>query len=790
MSEVERFFEQILDVEGSKLLWLLSSQDGRKRSFWFDDHAELAKSIEPAADSEYHVYFGMGSRRRAMEPHERGERGDYFQYKALWLDIDVLGPNHKSDRLPPSIESGQELLARLPLEPTYVVNSGGGLQAYWVLTEAVDASELEAFLPSWHATWRHWGDERGWHVDNVFDLGRVMRAPGSLNKKNNAPVEIISSSTKTYDLSDFDPYLREADSLVVSAPRVEGSPERPGDAYNRMHSDPAKAVAHAVHHLQEAGWQPLRARSNGERPYVRPGKDTREGISAMVYPDGHMTVYSSDPGLTTTDAEKVGKPLDPFGVYVMFACEGDFERATSRLRAEGFGDPLPDDSWVLEDRAAAVAVSADTSQELELPDAPVEESRWKFRSLFDLADAPEEPPPSVGFREDDICLFYRGKVHTVFGEPGGMKSWFMQVIGKQMVELDEDCLWVDAENSEKSVYDRFCYIGVSGDDLKRIYITKPDHPFGPAERRAFEELAAEKKFALIVVDGTTDVFSVFGLDVNSSTDAAKFDQGFLKVLASTGAAVVYIDHVTKDKETRGSWGFGTQHKKSAIDGASYGVESISSFGKGMHGRARVVIHKDKPGDLLQHALEGVHSTICELDMISDPETHRVTAKINEPSPDTDSTFRPSHMMEEIAKFVEANPGLGTEVVRLGAGLTTGNDKFIRRAFQLLAAEGYIRDDIGDPRDRRWRSVKPFDPIQDHLDHYGTGPVQGENPKLDESMDRLRKRMERVSGGTGSGEDDRPPVAVVTASVPVSAPTPHNEDLWAPRASGVALEDLL
>jgi putative DNA primase/helicase len=82
----------------------------------------------------------------------------------------------------------------------------------------------------------------------------------------------------------------------------------------------------------------LTPKRNGELPYTRPGK-SGVGSSATIYPDGHVTVYSSDPSLPTTMADKVGKPLDPFGVYAMFSCDGDFHVAADRLRAAGYGDP-------------------------------------------------------------------------------------------------------------------------------------------------------------------------------------------------------------------------------------------------------------------------------------------------------------------------------------------------------------------------------------------------------------------------------------------------------------------
>jgi hypothetical protein len=208
--------------------------------------------------------------------------------------------------------------------------------------------------------------------------------------------------------------------------------------------------------------------------------------------------------------------------------------------------------------------------------------------------------------------------------------------------------------------------------------------------------------------------------------------------------VIYVDHVTKSTENRGSWGFGSQHKKSAIDGASFGVEMINSFGKGMFGKARILIHKDKPGDLLQHSLEGVHTTIAELQMVSDPMTSNITARIDAPSVQDNPNFRPTMFMGKIAEYVQANPGLSKEVIITGCGLSNASKKeWVRVAFEKLEAEGYIAGDLGnDPRDRRWRSVKPYDELQDGLDHDRPTAL---SKTQEESIVKLQKRFDRTFG---------------------------------------------
>ena len=53
------------------------------------------------------------------------------------------------------------LAAIMPLEPTCVISSGGGLHGYWVLKEPIYAEEAVPFLKGWEYNWieggRNWG---------------------------------------------------------------------------------------------------------------------------------------------------------------------------------------------------------------------------------------------------------------------------------------------------------------------------------------------------------------------------------------------------------------------------------------------------------------------------------------------------------------------------------------------------------------------------------------------------------------------------------------------------------
>lgn len=151
----------------------------------------------------------------------------------LWADIDVAGPGHKSTQYPPDLAAARRVVDALNLPPSIVVHSGGGLQPYWLLTEpwlTTDASnpmaeqrvmaDLSRDLVNtlrYHA--RRLGD---WIVDSVFNLDRVMRAPGGWNCKTEVPkpVKLLHiDPTVRYEPDEIREHLAPDDVLAEYARR-------------------------------------------------------------------------------------------------------------------------------------------------------------------------------------------------------------------------------------------------------------------------------------------------------------------------------------------------------------------------------------------------------------------------------------------------------------------------------------------------------------------------------------------------------------------------------------------
>jgi len=105
-------------------------------------------------------------------------------------------------------------------------------------------------------------------------------------------------------------------------------------------------------------------------------------------------------------------------------------------------------------------------------------------------------------------------------------------------------------------------------------------------------------------DGVTEAMSLQGLELKDNADVAKFVVLLPRSLARMGGAVVLVDHVAKDRNGRGRFAIGAQHKLAGIDGAAYSIEVIRPFGRGMRGLSRLTVTKDRPGFVRPNAAYG------------------------------------------------------------------------------------------------------------------------------------------------------------------------------------------
>ena len=189
--------------------WLTVFYTPSRQTLWFH-----ASEPMPDLDLNQNCYLGLGVRRR--HPHNgrtRGKNHDVIAIPGLWLDLDYDSPGAHKVRhpLPPNEDAALSLLDAAPYKPSLIVNSGHGLQAYWLFKELArfdtedDREEFGRLCRGWQQIFQHVGRDHRWHVDSTADLARVLRIPGTRNLKTDQAREVTvrEANDFRYDPSDF-----------------------------------------------------------------------------------------------------------------------------------------------------------------------------------------------------------------------------------------------------------------------------------------------------------------------------------------------------------------------------------------------------------------------------------------------------------------------------------------------------------------------------------------------------------------------------------------------------------
>jgi hypothetical protein len=294
--------------------------DGRTVVRWARNPGDFARAVDSIGDTD--VWFGCATRKRCLGDLRGGDE-DCYEVSGLWVDFDVKGPHHVAENLPPTYEDALALLGDYPLSPSIVNDTGGGLHAYWLFDELRHADDIAPLLKRWRATWQELARRRGWAIDNVFDLARVLRVPGTRNFKSDPPklVTVRTRSEKRYTPEDLDEYTLDVPQRETPQRIAYSGPERPGDRYNAT-ADPGRLV-------EQVGCVFDHGDHDGTRHYRAPHHANDRTTGITVYADRHTTIYSET--FARERGMETRRPYDAFGLYAHLQHGGDFTAATEAI---------------------------------------------------------------------------------------------------------------------------------------------------------------------------------------------------------------------------------------------------------------------------------------------------------------------------------------------------------------------------------------------------------------------------------------------------------------------------
>lgn len=319
---------------------------------------------------------------------------------------------------------------------------------------------------------------------------------------------------------------------------------------------------------------------------------------------------------------------------------------------------------------------------------------WCAVDLSCYLDGRYTPPrPTLLRRTDDVCLLYPGLTHSIHGEPESGKSFLVQYEAARLIMEGQFVLYVDFESDAGSLAERLTLLGATRRAIEqRFTYVRPET--NPSQGEDANDFAAmlNKRYALAVIDGVSESMAVMGTaGTDPNSDAIDWATRLPRRIAdATGAAVVQIDHVTKNSETRGRWAIGGQAKLSALTGAAYMVEVREPLGRGRRGALTLWVAKDRPGFVRGHSgarrPDGVQQAA---EVVVDSTGEHVEFTVSPPALASVGDEALEKMKVRIAEFLNGAPGASLNKIR---NCVDGNNSRKGHALNSLVADGYVQRD--------------------------------------------------------------------------------------------------
>lgn len=317
-------------------------------------------------------------------------------------------------------------------------------------------------------------------------------------------------------------------------------------------------------------------------------------------------------------------------------------------------------------------------------------------SSLDVADVTallegdlEAEEPDFLRRDDGRALFYAGKMHVLHAEPSAGKSWLALLASLEVLALGGAVLYLDYEDTSTGILGRILALGADPSAVQeRFAYVQPAGAFGPPERVVLDRILARLNPDLVVIDGVAEALARDGLSEDKAADVVSWIERLPRPMARTGAAVVMLDHVAKDRERQGRYARGSGAKLASVDGAAYHVQVTSAFSRRRPGNLKLVIAKDRPGGV---GAIGETAAIATID--PGPDGTRVLISLARDTGEVVSrsrhdSWKPTVLMRRVFEELTQSP-IPLTASTLRALVHSDKKAYVDRAIARLIIEGYV-----------------------------------------------------------------------------------------------------
>lgn len=669
------------------------------------------------------TYFRLTTLPAHWEPRKPGARGDAeesaYAY-ALAADLDLNGPGHVAKKLPYP-DTHEDLIhllekAGLP-EPSAWLHSGGGEYPIWKFAERVPAADAAELSGALHRHLIGWSNFLGWTMDNTNDMARVYRLPGTHNRKpdrTDQPVAIVvSMDGPVYEVAALSAILTDA----PTAPGVVTTPTIPR---------PVSAPPAALPFVQPSNLFPeVTGRKNVDYTDESALTWLGEQISTLKTKFGTGGVYVAMSGFVLSCLhfetgfphfmsraliiEEIAKAAKEVHGWEELDSE-DMDKIQRTFQKWDSG--RVDDMWN--------AVRVETTAQAE-----PERSSWRRIDISHVLNGERtRVVPTLGRRQDGQRVLYAGKEHSVSSEPECGKTWWVLLQVMDILNEGGRVVYLDFEDDENTIVGRLldmgCPASVLGEDTFRYARPEGPPPNGViTDECTFGDAHAD----LLVLDGVTEGMGAMGLDPLSQKDIVAW-RAVAKEAMRLGTAVLSTDHETKNKETRGRYAIGGQHKLAGLNGVMFKMESVTSFTESNGGRSKILISKDRNGSLRNVAVPEAEGMAHLGDLVcKDGKWTFFEPKEEKVTPDASGVPKEhAEAVKVITAYLLKNPGQSQNLIQAKVG---GRPTKATRALNWMIAEERVRVENGPNRSKLHHLTNVYAALADLAkDGQGLGESSG------------------------------------------------------------------
>lgn len=182
-----------------------------KRSYWWRGNLPA-----PIPQGKGDIFFGVHPTAKAKHAHERAKLSEIVAINCVFAEFDAKDFGGDKAAILVHIKS-------LALQPSVIVDSGGGYHGYWLLADPF-VIQSDADRERAKQAQSDWVESVGGDL-GAKDLARVLRVPGTQNYKYtpSRPVEIIEADfERLYKLNELEAGVVRAAALAPVKPRAFG----------------------------------------------------------------------------------------------------------------------------------------------------------------------------------------------------------------------------------------------------------------------------------------------------------------------------------------------------------------------------------------------------------------------------------------------------------------------------------------------------------------------------------------------------------------------------------------